>query len=116
MPELVRFPLEVGGSVLVEVEPEPGPHRAARPGGVLREASATLERAVQQVRDAAAAAVAEFLEMPRRPDELEIKFGLKLDAQAGAVIARTGMQGQFEIKLKWISDRLVPADEPPPEP
>ncbi|SMD25794.1 CU044_2847 family protein [Kibdelosporangium aridum] len=118
MPELVRFPLEVGGSVLVEVEPEPGMQRAARPGSVLKEASATLERALHQVRDAASAAMAEFLAMPRRPDELEIKFGLKLDAQAGAVIARTGMQGQFEIKLKWIRDGLVPApaeEQPPPE-
>jgi Trypsin-co-occurring domain 1 len=117
MLELVRFPLEVGGSLLVEVEPEPGLRRAARPGEMLREASASLERALHQVRDAASAAMEQFLAMPRRPDELEIKFGLKLDAQAGAVIARTGLQGQFEVKLKWIRDGATPAaEEPPAEP
>ncbi len=43
--------------------------------------------------------------MTRRPDELEITFGVKLDAQMGAVIARTGVEGQLEVKLTWKSER-----------
>jgi hypothetical protein len=39
--------------------------------------------------------------MTRQPDEVEIKFGVKLDAEVGALIARTGVQGQFEVKLTW---------------
>jgi hypothetical protein len=101
MTEVMRVPLDGGGSVLVEVEPTPGLERAGRVSDTVREASQSLERALEQVRDAAAAAVAQFAEMSRRPDEVELKFGLKLDAQAGAVIARTGVQGHFEVKLKW---------------
>lgn len=105
MTELMRIPLENQEFVLVEVEPVPGLERAGRPADMLREASQTLEKAIGQVRDAAAAAVAQFAEMPRRPDEMELKFGLKLDAQAGAVIARTGLQGHFEVKLKWNGEK-----------
>ena len=115
MGQLVRFPLEAGGSVLVEVETEPGLERAGRPGAVLKDATATFERAVSQVRDAASAAMAQFLAMPRTPDEVEIKFGLKLDAQAGAVIARTGLQGQFEVKLKWRRGESAGEEDAEPE-
>jgi hypothetical protein len=53
--------------------------------------------------------------MAQRPDEVEIKFGVKVDAQAGAVIAKTGLQGQFEIKLKWVRDATATPDPAPPE-
>lgn len=100
-PELVRFPLAVGGSVVVELDERPGVAPAGHRSGVLREARITFEKAVGEVRDAAAAALAQFTEMTRAPDEVELKFGVKLDAEAGAVIARTGIHGQFEVKLKW---------------
>jgi hypothetical protein len=105
MTELMRIPLEDGGSVLVEAEPTPGLERAGRVGDMVREASQSLEQALHQVRDAAAAAVTQFVQMPNRPDEIELKFGLKLDAQAGAIIARTGLQGHFEVKLKWTAEK-----------
>jgi len=101
MTELMRIPLECGGEVYVEAEPEPGLERVGRAAAMIEDATQTLEQALLRVRDAAAAAVTQFVEMPKRPDEVELKFGIKLDAQAGAVIARTGMQGHFEVKLKW---------------
>lgn len=101
MTEVMRIPLDGGGSVLVEAEPVPGLERAGRAGDMLRDATQSLEQALLQVRDAASAAVTQFVEMRQRPDEVELKFGIKLDAQAGAVIARTGLQGHFEVKLKW---------------
>ncbi|WP_103347577.1 CU044_2847 family protein [Amycolatopsis sp. CA-128772] len=100
MQEFVRFPLTDGGSVVVEVEGEPGLEQASVPSGVLRKATTTFEHALGEVREAAAAALAQFRGLG--PDEVELKFGVKLDAQAGAVIARTGLQGQFEVKLKWV--------------
>lgn len=114
-PELVRFPLSNGGSVLVEVDVPPGVSRAGRAHGVLREARTTFEKAVGDVRDAAAAALAQFTTMTRAPDEVELKFGLKLDAEANAVIARTGVQGQIEVKLRWRRDLLAQDDDPPAE-
>jgi Trypsin-co-occurring domain 1 len=114
-PELVRFPLSEGGWVLVEVDVPPGVSRAGRASGVLREARTTFEKAVGDVRDAAAAALAQFTTMTRAPDEIELKFGLKLDAEANAVIARTGVQGQIEVKLRWCRDTQARENDPPAE-
>ena len=111
MTELTRFELDGGGSFLVEVDDEPGVSRAGRTGRVLRDAHATFEKALADVRDAASTALDQFRSMGRQPDEVELKFGVKLDAEAGAVIATTGVQGQFEIKLRWRRDGLTAVEE-----
>lgn len=108
MAELARFALNDSRSVTVEVDEEPGITRATRPGHVVRTATASFNKALVEVRDAAAAALGQFQGMAQRPDEVEIKFGVKLDAQAGAVIAKTGLQGQFEVRLRW--QREQPAE------
>jgi hypothetical protein len=114
--ELVRFELETGGTVTVEVEEEPGVGRAARQGTVLRDAQLSLERALGDVRGAAAAALGQFQGMASRPDEVEITFGVKLDAHAGALIAKTGMEGHFEVTLRWAgpAPRAEPGQGPAP--
>lgn len=98
--ELVRFDLPNGESVVAELEVAPGVSRVSR-DGLLAKATGTLEDALTQVREAAGVALAQFQDMTRQPDGVEIKFGVKLDAQAGAVIAKTGVQGHFEVKLTW---------------
>jgi hypothetical protein len=113
MTELVRFDLADGGSVVVELDDSRGVSRVSLQS-TLDKAKTTLESSLSEVRDLAAVALGKFREMSSRPDEVEIKFGVKLDAQAGAVIARTGMQGHFEVKLKWKQDEEPeePAEEP----
>jgi Trypsin-co-occurring domain 1 len=102
MTQLARFELDGGGSVLVEVDDEPGVQRAGRPGKLLvQEAKSSFANALADVRDAASAALNQFRAMTDRPDEVEIKFGVQMDAEAGAVIARTGISGTFEVKVTW---------------
>ncbi|GAB3059249.1 CU044_2847 family protein [Micromonospora schwarzwaldensis] len=101
MTELRRFDLESGGSVVVEVDGKPGMTPAANAGKVVREAGATFDRALSEVRDAASAALGQFQSMVHRPDEVEIVFGVQVTADAGAVIARTGVQGQLTVTLRW---------------
>ena len=98
--ELVEFELPGGGTVVAEVDVAPGVSRVSR-DGVLAKATGTFEDALTRVRDAAATALAQFQDMARQPDSVEMTFGVKLDAQAGAVIAKTGVQGHFEVKLTW---------------
>lgn len=38
------------------------------------------------------------------PDNVEISFAIKLTAEAGAVIAKTGVEGSFGVKLTWKKD------------
>lgn len=110
MPELARFGLECGGSVIVDVDEEPGVTRVSRQGRI-RDARATFETALAEVRDAATAALTQFRAMARQPDEVEIAFGVRLDTEVGAVIAKTSMQGNFEVKLKW--QRETPQEDRP---
>ncbi len=36
-----------------------------------------------------------------RPDEAEIEFGINLDAEAGAFLAKASSGAQITVKLKW---------------
>jgi len=102
MAELMRFKLDGGGTVLVEVsEDEPGVVRASRTGDVIEAAASTLGGALEDIRDAAATALDRFRAMSSRPDEIEIVFGVRLNAQAGAVIAKTGAEGHLHVRLTW---------------
>jgi len=104
MKRLVEFPLEGGGSVLVEVdepEPEGGVVRAAARRGEIEEASQNFEVALERVRPAASAVISKLREMSESPDEIEMEFGLCLSAKAGAFIASAGTTANFKVTLTW---------------
>jgi hypothetical protein len=95
MTELAVFELADGGSVLVEVDSAEGISRVGRQGDIMRSVGRTFDEALSSVRDAATAALSQFQAMTCRPDEVAINFGVMLDAEVGAVIARTGLPGQL---------------------
>ncbi|MBB4913999.1 CU044_2847 family protein [Streptosporangium saharense] len=102
MTELVRFELDdKEGSVLVELDPLPGFERLSRGEGNLAQAKVSFENALAGVRDAASSALRQFQAMAVPPDEVELQFGVRLSASAGAVIAKTGAEGHFEVRIKW---------------
>ncbi len=39
-----------------------------------------------------------------RPQEVEVKFGVKLSAETGAFIAKTGTEAHMEVTLKWAGE------------
>jgi hypothetical protein len=41
------------------------------------------------------------LEGKVRPDEAEVEFGITLDAEAGALLAKASTGAQIKVKLKW---------------
>lgn len=49
------------------------------------------------------------LENKVRPDEAEVKFGITLDAEAGAMLAKASTGAQITVKLKWTTDQLEKA-------
>lgn len=109
---LAEFDLDGGGSVVVEIADDAGyDTRVGRTDDLTTRVGVTFEKAIGRVRDAAAAALGQFQQMARRPDAVEIKFGIKLNAEVGAVIARTGVEGQLEVKLTW----HAPAESPDAE-
>jgi hypothetical protein len=101
---LVEFPLEEGGSVVVEVaesELPEGPVRAARPGEVAAKAMQSFEAALAKVRPAAEGIIANLRSIGVPPAEIEVEFSIKLSAGAGAFIASAGGEANYRVHLKW---------------
>jgi hypothetical protein len=111
--QLVRFDLGDDGTVVAEVDDtEPGVDRAARGADGLKTVAATLA----QVRDVAVAAVRQFREV-EHPDEIELEFGIRLNVTAGAVLAKSSVDGHIQVRIAW--KRPAPAQQgetKPPEP
>ena len=112
MPQLIQYPLEGGGTVLVAVEKttEPvtrgwGEDRAQR---VAEQANETFETAVAGVRPAADALLASLSGLRSAPDEITVEFAVQLTAEAGICIATLGSTANFKIQLTWKSDAGSP--------
>ncbi|MGW4324989.1 CU044_2847 family protein [Nocardia sp. NPDC004573] len=100
MSELLRFPTGADGMVVVEADPsDTGVQRVGR-GGVV-EVKRRFEDALADIQHAAAAALAVFRDGELKPDGVELEFGIKLNAEAGAVIAKTSLEGHLTVKLSW---------------
>ena len=102
MRQLVQFPLEDGGSILVEVEmPEGTGMVPAARGEVAQRAQQTFEAALEKVRPAAQAIIKKLRALHDPPDEIEVEFGLKMSAEAGAVVAAAGVEANYKVTLTW---------------
>lgn len=104
MGQLLRFPLSDGGEVIVEVTEEPGLARAGRAGGAIATAATTYEEAIGRIRRTADATLRQFRQMTSQPSFVEIEFGVRLTAEAGAVIARTEAEAQLTVRLAWTNE------------
>lgn len=102
--ELVRWKT-ADGTVVVEVDSrEPGFQSISRtPGQAIYDVKGRFEDALENVRDAAVAALKTFRDKVLDPDGVEIEFGVKFNVEAGAVIAKTSAEGHLAVKLTWSS-------------
>ena len=104
MAYLLQIPVDGAQPVLVEVaEVDDGVVRAGRPGEVVATATESFQAALARFRPMAHAIVEEFRQPDQRPEEIGVEFGLKLTAEAGMVIAHTGVEANFRINLLWRS-------------
>jgi hypothetical protein len=98
--QLIRFRTVSGVDVLVEVDDESG-FQKVRADGVVADAKEKFDEALQTVNAAAESALGVFRSGSANPENIEIEFGIKLSAQAGAVIARTAVEGHLLVRLSW---------------
>ena len=117
MKQLIEFPLEDGGSILVQVDeptPEGGVVKAARPGEVMKRAGQTFESALDKIKPAAGAIISRLRGLADPPDEIEVEFGLTLNAEAGAFVAAAGAEANYTVKLTWKREEDREEKEPRP--
>ncbi|MFG3196063.1 CU044_2847 family protein [Streptomyces sp. NPDC048208] len=70
------------------------PETVARSAEAVSQAMGTIRGMAERVRHT-------VTEMAVRPDSVEVEFGIKFDAEAGAVIAKTGVEAAVTVKLAW---------------
>jgi NTP-dependent ternary system trypsin peptidase co-occuring protein len=100
--ELLRWATEQG-PIVVEIDShEAGFNSVGRPGEVIRDVSGRFEDSLSNVRHAAVSALEAFQDKTLNPDNIEIELGVKINAEAGAVIAKTAFEGHMIVKLSWI--------------
>lgn len=97
----VGYALEDGTVGRFEVDADPGfaPAGGEEVVGKLADAVAPLVAGARVLLDKVRAT---------RPDEVEVKFGVKVTGTANWLIAKAATEGNFEITLTWKGDETGP--------
>jgi NTP-dependent ternary system trypsin peptidase co-occuring protein len=108
---LVEFPLEDGGSVLVQVEDGAtaggyGGGEVTRSWGdreqrVVAQAQQSFEQAVGRVQPAVQALVRRLRSVAESPEEIKVDFGIELSAEVGAFVTGASATGNSTVSMTW---------------
>ena len=92
--EVTQYSLDDGTLVAFEIDPPPGyrPAGASEVIGQVRAAVAPAVDAARVVIEQARAAA---------PDEVRVKFGIKVSGQANWWVAQAATEGNFEVTMTW---------------
>ena len=107
MVRLVEYPLEAGGSVLIQVEDgHSGDGEVTRGWGdrdqrVVEQARESFEQAVTRVQPALQRLVSQPRSLADTPDAISVEFGLELSAEVGAFVAGASTKGNFKVTMTW---------------
>jgi hypothetical protein len=71
----------------------------------IEKAHQTLEKSLEKVQPAAQFILDQLRKLHDSPDEIEVSFGLKLNAASGAVLASASVEANYAVKLKWVKDK-----------
>jgi hypothetical protein len=92
--QIVTYWVDDATAVRLETELTDG-FRSAGPGEVLGRVSEAITPAVE-----AAKAVLDKVK-EARPDQIEVKFGVKASGEAKWLVAKAAAEGNFEVTLIW---------------
>lgn len=103
MKRVISMPLEAGGTIELEIEDNATSPvmRGGPPQSVIEKSVGSFEAAVARVRPAVLAVAQQFACSAQGRTSVKVKFGLKFNAEAGAIIASIGSEANFEIEVRW---------------
>ena len=104
MKRILPMPTEGGGTICIEVEEDGTPGTLMRGGGttaILDKSVQSFETAVASVGPVALGLIKQFANVTSGTNAVCIKFGFKISAAAGAIIASAGSEGNFEVEIHW---------------
>jgi Trypsin-co-occurring domain 1 len=94
--QIVSYQLDDSTTVQFEVEPPPG----FRPAGA-EEIAGRVRSAVGPAVEAAKTVLDKVKEA--RPDQVELRFGIKVSGGASWLVAKSAAEANFDISLSWSS-------------
>jgi len=89
--------------ILVEFAPQPGVRGIGRlsAADLAKRSAEAVEAAMGTIKAMARRISALREEMPYEFTRIEIDFGIKLDAEAGALLAKAGGEASLNVTLTW---------------
>ena len=109
MADPVEFTLDDGTTVAVAPAARLG-SAAVGLSDRLEAAEKTLREALAPVTAAATQVMDGFRGMARRPEEIEIGFGVTLDGKIGGVIAASSVGAHLNVMLRWRAPAVAVAE------
>jgi hypothetical protein len=70
---------------------------------VVEKSKAAIDAAMSTMKSMANKAVTTIkkIKVSERPDKVSLEFGLKLDAEAGALVAKAGTEAAIKVTMTW---------------
>lgn len=104
MAKTIEFESEYG-NILIEVEgnKRPGTRDFSNTDAAIEKSAKKFSDSLEVLKNVSTAVIAKLNDVKEdlRPDEVEVKVGLKFTAEAGAIIAKTSVEGNLEVTIKW---------------
>jgi hypothetical protein len=108
MKRLVEFPSDSGEPILVEVEDvglSGETRRGLFPSAVVEHAQTSFEDALEKARPMATSLVGKLRAIGdaagNPPDEVQVQFGIVLNAEAGAILASASAGANYTVTMTW---------------
>ena len=95
---------EDDGVILVELTPTAGVRSVSiSPTDMLEKSQEAMDHAMKSIRGMAKKTVRTIKEIPisERPTTISVEFGLKLNAEGNAVVAKASMEATLNVTMTW---------------
>ena len=106
--DLVRFTTKSGAKVLVESDDDGQGFRDVGISDRLVDAKLLFDEVLLDIGEAADVVVDALVSRARKPESVEVEFGVTFSAESGAVIAKAALGGNLKVKVTWKSDTTEP--------
>ena len=90
--------------ILVEFAPVPGVRTVSlSPADIAEKSTEAVDQALQMMRTMAKKSMKAIREIPvtERPNTISVSFGLKLNAEGSAVVAKAGVEAAINVTMTW---------------
>ena len=104
MKRIIDYPLENGGTLKFEIEAAEASSALRgdqKPGQVVAKTQQSFEASLEKLKPASEVLIGKLRGLTDAPNEIEVEFGIKMSAEAGAFIAAASAEANYKVTLKW---------------